>query len=223
MINMSERISKTGEWYYDVVTDMEISNLFKYVKDYVKNKKVLDIGCGTGRYLENFSKDSVGIEVSHENIKIIKEKGLNVIFSDINNQINLKNNSFDIIFLSHVLEHVDSPINLLRECNRILDDEGMIFVSVPNENNILEVLKMDSYFDNHPEHLYSFSPTNLEVLLYKTGFQFEEIYVDLYLMKKFINKSTFFGGSFLDIIQKIPNKIILPFSSSYMIVAKKKL
>ena len=114
MINMSERISKTGEWYYDVVTDMEISNLFKYVKDYVKNKKVLDIGCGTGRYLENFSKDSVGIEVSHENIKIIKEKGLNVIFSDINNQINLKNNSFDIIFLSHVLEHVDSPINLLR-------------------------------------------------------------------------------------------------------------
>ncbi len=210
----------TTEWYYDKVTDMEISSLFKFVKPYLTNKRVLDLGCGTGRYLEHFSEDSIGLDASYESIDIIKRKGLKAIFGDLNEEIDFENNSFDLIFCSHVLEHVDSPINLLRECNRLLKEEGMIFVTVPNETNLPNSIGLDDYFGNHPEHIHSFSIKNLKVLLHKTGFEIERIYIDTYLMKKIFNISPVMGSHFLNIIQKIPKKMILPFSDEFMLVGK---
>lgn len=212
--------SVTVEWYYDKVTDMEISSLFKFVKPYLKDKRVLDLGCGTGRYLEFFSKDSIGIDASYESIKIVKKKGLNIKFGDLNQKLNFHNDFFDIVFCSHILEHVESPIGLLKECNRILKKNGLIFIILPNETNLPNLIGLDNYFGNHPEHLYSFSIKNTKILLSNANFNIMNVFIAVYLIKRFMYKSHL-GNLFLNFVQKMPRFIIYPFSDEYMIIGKK--
>lgn len=207
--------------YYNRVADQGISNLYQYSEPYLKDKRVLDLGCGVGCYLEKFSTDSMGFDASFENIKRAKEKGLDVTFGDLNLGLDIPEKSFDVIFCSHVLEHVDSPISLLRECNRVLKEDGLIFVSVPNETNIPNVIKLDHYFSNHSEHIYSFSPNNLKVLIKKAGFVTEKLFIDLYLMRKFFDKSPKLALHVLNLIQQMPLILSLPFSEEFMLMAKK--
>lgn len=102
--------------------------------EYIKNKNLLDIGCGWGRWTLSFSKKTniaVGIDVSLNALicanKIAKEQNLNCIFlyADIRN-IPFKEGTFDNIFSYSVLQHLSS-FNLfrtLKSAHRVLKDDG---------------------------------------------------------------------------------------------------
>ena len=92
--------------------------------------------------------------------------------ADLNSSIDTGEH-FQCVFKSHGVEHVESPINLLRYANRMLDDNGMLVVSIPNERGIIH-LKYP-YFTGDSNHLYSFSIENMRELLLVTEFSCDKV------------------------------------------------
>lgn len=123
----------------------------KWLHKYFKGK-CLDLGCGRGRHLKLMPKGSVGLDILPQ-----KVDGYDIVRFDLNYlsptiKLPFKDKSFDCVLASHVLEHVENPYRLLREINRILIDEGIVIISVPNPN----CLFFDYYELNEPwiEHIY---------------------------------------------------------------------
>lgn len=135
-------------------------SLLSLVKD-VHPKSVLDAGCGEGFTLEqvnNKKKGTLleGIDSSSEAIRIgIKmHPSFKLIVGDIYD-LPYKNNSFDLVLCTEVLEHLAYPKKAFKEIHRV--SKKYIVISVPNEpffllSNLLRG-KYLSRLGNHPEHI----------------------------------------------------------------------
>lgn len=187
---------------------------YKYIRPYLESKKTLDIGCATGDYLETFSRKSIGVDLSATNIKICQSKGLNAVQADLNKRLPFHDNGFEAVFCSHTLEHVDSPINLLREINRVLQRNGVVVVGLPTEYSIVRFLK-DHYFKGHKGHLYSFSIANLEQLFKLVGFKKERVIIDINWVYRY---SLWW---LLNLVQKFPAVFTIWWSNAFWIVGQK--
>lgn len=195
----------------------EISYLFKnrIFEKYCQNKKVLDVGCGQGDYLQYFGKDSLGLDLSINNLEAAKNRGLRVKSFDFN-KTNSLDESFDIVFASHILEHVENPINFLKFCNNHLNKDGKLILSIPNEISLIHMKY--PYFTYDGNHLYSFTVTNIKELLKATDFKLENVYYDYYneLSRKLrINK-------LLGVFDFTPWIIKTPIAWAFWFIADKK-
>lgn len=168
-IKRAEAVGQTAAFYLDRKTRCTMTPTFRYVRPFIKGR-TLDIGTGTGEYLETFPPGSVGLDVSEENIRVVAEKGLNVICADLNRGLPFKDSSFETVFCSHVIEHVDSPLVLLRESCRVLRRGGRLIIGVPLEKTLVRLVRED-YFDGHEGHLYGLSVECAERLLRHAGFR----------------------------------------------------
>lgn len=68
----------------------------------------------------------------------------------------------------HTLEHVSDPFNLLSAMRLLLDDDGILFVEVPDSRGITHHLRGHELWD---EHLHGFTPENLQLLVRRAGFR----------------------------------------------------
>lgn len=94
--------------------------------------QILDVGCGTGKNLEellSFGK-VYGIDSSSDAIRFCKKRILTNIYLRHSHQTKFKNNYFDIVLLLDVLEHVDENPTL-KEIHRILKPNGILILTVP--------------------------------------------------------------------------------------------
>jgi ubiquinone/menaquinone biosynthesis C-methylase UbiE len=98
------------------------------------HSRILDLGCGTGRFsipmARRFGCSVVGADKSPEMINKARQKdtGQTVSWGVQNaDDLNYAENAFDIVFMSHLLHHVDSPKKVLESCYRILSPGGSIF------------------------------------------------------------------------------------------------
>jgi ubiquinone/menaquinone biosynthesis C-methylase UbiE len=99
------------------------------------NDKVLIAGCGKGDeaiiFKNIFLVHTTGIDISLPLNNIIKSQDLELLQADLN-AIPFPDNTFSFIYNYHVLEHVESPKNVLKEFRRVLKDDGTIFLGFPN-------------------------------------------------------------------------------------------
>lgn len=97
-----------------------------------ENPKILDIGCGTGKNMEDLQNlgSIYGLDSSPEALRFCKKRGLNNLILGSAEKTKLKNNFFDIITILDVLEHTDDK-KTLKEVHRILRDDGLIIITVP--------------------------------------------------------------------------------------------
>lgn len=200
--------------YQKLKTPCQFLASYKYIMPYLINKKVLDIGCATGNYLETFSQQSYGIDISKPNIDVCKKKGLNVKYVDINKKLPFSNNTFDVVFCSHVLEHVDSPLNLLREMNRVLKSKGSVIIGLPVEFSLVRIFR-SHYFKGHKGHIYAFSPDNMKRLFEYSGFQYKRLIIDIVWVKKL------WLWWLLWLVQKLPLFLTFWWSNAYWIIGTK--
>jgi len=151
----------------------------------VKGKKFLDVGCGTGSvvfFAKKMGYDAIGLEINDGAIERMKKKGINVVNSTLEN-FNRKGNSFDVIYLGDIIEHVRDPSGFLDKCNFLLKKGGRLLITTPNTNSFIAKyqLVLDKLFGipwghiSPPYHLFEFSDKSLVGMLESKGFEMKYI------------------------------------------------
>lgn len=181
---------------------------YGYVRKFLQKGAVLDVGCAVGEELETFPEGSFGLDGAAEFVKIAADKGLRVAQADFNQTLPVDDSSFETIFCSHVMEHVEAPYRLLRDFRRILREGGHVVLGLPLESDLMDWRR--KYFDGHPYHLYAFTPRNARHLLKMTGYEPVGVWYD------FPRKLSFATG-----ILNAMTPLTTPLAPGYWIVGKK--
>ena len=138
---------------------------------FFENKKYLDIGCGTGHWLRYLATNGMltgyGIDASAECVKIGQSLGIEIQHRDLL-EIDEK---FDVLFMSHLIEHVPDPDRYIAHCAKILNQGGALLIETPVFGPVAEAYKEKWRFLMPVEHLNLFSVRALKALLLKHGFQ----------------------------------------------------
>ncbi len=100
-----------------------------------KVKTAVDLGCGTGRYSEWISQKSdilVSVDIDKKMLKRVKSKNINhlLVQSSID-RLPFKENAFQFVLLTDVIEHLKDDKQVINEISRILKQHGTILMSVP--------------------------------------------------------------------------------------------
>jgi len=138
------------------------------------SKSVLDIGCGNGERLSLFRHigwlTTAGIDSDPKAVDMARSLGRNVQVGSMVS-IPYASDSFDFIFLHHVVEHVHDIKAGLSECFRVLRVGGKIFILTPNANS-----RLHHHYGKYwrgleaPRHLRIYTMASLKQCLYEAGF-----------------------------------------------------
>lgn len=123
-------------------------------------RRVIDLGCGPGYLLWELQRNGfqcLGIDFNPDMIRVAREHfHVNAEVRTVEDLISY-NSKFDLALLLHVLEHVEDPMNLLRNIRQILSPNGVLVVDVPNPNySRLRYIRLKSGLspgDYPPHHL----------------------------------------------------------------------
>jgi methionine biosynthesis protein MetW len=138
--------------------------IFRLVnKHLIKNNKnirrILDLGCGKGELAEMLSlylkaKEVIGVDIDEEALKVAsKLYHIMTIKVDLNaGKLPFKDNYFDLILMSEVVEHVYNTDYVLSESWRVLDPQGYMILTTPNLawwlNRFVLLIGYQPYFTN---------------------------------------------------------------------------
>lgn len=135
--------------------------------------RLLDLGCGTGEWMLAMQERGwqvEGLDFDPNAVRVARSIGLDVHCGALEER-NLAADSFDVVTLNHVIEHVPDPVGLLRECRRILKPDGKLVLATPNTGSLgHSYLKADWRGLEPPRHLHLFSRPAMERLLSAAGF-----------------------------------------------------
>ena len=162
------------------------ANVFYISKPFLKNKKVLDLGCGSGRlslFASTVAKQVIGIDYISDAIEYAKS------FSKLTNRKNVKfevadldkfaGEKFDVILISEVLQHVENPQNTLKKCKKLLNKNGYVIVNIPCFNNfrgdVWLTLQNLFHLPMSLTDTFQISPNEIEVMSKKAGLKLEKI------------------------------------------------
>ncbi|MFC1608239.1 class I SAM-dependent methyltransferase [Candidatus Latescibacterota bacterium] len=105
---------------------------------------ILDVGCGPGVQFISHTKqhDFTGIDISAVTLKKAQKNGYKTVCYDLSKGLPFEKNSFDIVILSDILEHLMDPLYLMNEAKRVLKENGKLIISVPNHFFLLNRLRI---------------------------------------------------------------------------------
>ena len=184
---------------------------FHWISRFIKNNhtnSVFEFGCSDGANLFPFFKNGSnvsGVDFNETRINVGKNKGLDLYSINSENETSayLKKNKYDLIIVSHVIEHLTdiySTIKMLIENTKI---GTYFFFETPGIDYVLN----DAYFDKYPkdknlmgylqfEHLYFFSEKYLNSLF------------EIFGLKK-IKSNSLYRGIFQKVSNDIPDRLII--------------
>ena len=147
---------------------------FDIKRDYLKNKNLLDYGCGYGFFLDNVNKDvkqTYAIEPQINLQHYIKKKGHKLI-----NYITPEKqfyNYIDIVTSFGVIEHTSDPLKYLKNAYKLLKKNGSLFLFIDNLNDILvqSHIKEFKEFYFRTAHYWYFTEKSLKKILTLSGFR----------------------------------------------------
>lgn len=163
---------------YQAVRNKTLQDKLKLIQENSNAKTLLDIGCGTGEFLNTCQKAGInvrGIEPSEN----ARKSGIDNYGLDVNEESELpkiKDNSTDAVTMWHVLEHVYHLNKRIETIKRILKEDGTLFVAVPNRSSYDAEKYQDQWAAyDLPRHLYHFTPKDIKSLFEKHGFTLEKV------------------------------------------------
>jgi len=149
-------ISRLGVIYRNYYLYPRINKFFK--------GNVLDVGCGIGGFLQ-YRIGTVGVDVNPEVVKYCRQQELDARVME-NDALPFEANTFDGVLMDNVLEHIESPEDILCEIRRVLVDGGDFLVGVPGSKG----------YKNDPDHKNFYSKEDLITLVRSAGFIDESVF-----------------------------------------------
>jgi len=109
-----------------------------------RESRLLDVGCGNGIMKFFFDDDEGqwhGIEGWNERADCCRRLGYDVVGLDLEGAVfPYQDESFDLVFASHVIEHLANPPGAILECARVLKPGGLLLVATPTKPPLLAEL-----------------------------------------------------------------------------------
>ena len=135
----------------------------------VKPGAALDVGCGRGLFLDVMRRGGwsvKGVEFCKDSASRASEAyGIEVVYGE-SAQWGFAENSFDVITVNHVLEHIKNPEETISACRRLLRDGGLLVVAVPDISSLQGQAGKGRWFHlDIPYHLHHFSESGLRALI----------------------------------------------------------
>lgn len=144
-----------------------------WIRKYKSGGKLLDIGCSVGSMLEagtNYFEVS-GVEPASWSCLNARERGFSVFHGSLE-QAQFADNSFDVVTFTEVIEHMHKPIDFLKEVNRILKQDGVLYLTTGNVDSYRARKEGSNWSYYEPTyHLGYFSPSTIRLALQKAGFK----------------------------------------------------
>jgi 2-polyprenyl-3-methyl-5-hydroxy-6-metoxy-1,4-benzoquinol methylase len=209
------------EKLYHFIKKIALSNKLKLINAHSNQGALLDIGAGTGEFLsvaKNNGWNVTGIEPSPKAKAIAENKGV----SFVPNLDSIPSQSFDVITMWHVLEHVPDLDHQINELKRIVKPNGTIIIAVPNFNSFdaKHYGKFWAAFDV-PIHFWHFSKTAIQKLFKEKNLnlievlpmKFDSFYVSLLSEKYKLGKMNFIKAFFIGLKSNWKAKRNLEYSS----------
>ncbi|NMB82159.1 MAG: class I SAM-dependent methyltransferase [Ignavibacteria bacterium] len=157
----------------DNILKKENEEIVELINNYKAPGQVLEIGCGNGFLLNEFKKkgwECLGIEPSEQAVKFGKEiLNLN-IHKGYLNDCQCRNNSFDLVILMDVIEHISEPQKFMNSILSYLKNDGILVIGTGNICSLNAIIARSawSYFGSW-EHISFYSPRSIRFLLSKVG------------------------------------------------------
>jgi ubiquinone/menaquinone biosynthesis C-methylase UbiE len=188
---------------YSIVRNYTLKQKVKLLSNYTKGNSLLDIGAGTGHFLnlaQTQGYEIQGLEPDEDARKYSKQN-FNLSLDTLEELTRIPSDSKDIVTMWHVLEHVYHLKRDLSEIVRVLKTRGYLFVAVPNMDS-WDAKFYKSYWAAYdvPRHLYHFQKNTIQLLLKSFGMncieilpmKFDAYYVSM-LSEKYKNGSVVNG------------------------------
>ena len=173
--------------YQTLYYQKKLNEIFRHLPKNLKNKKILDLGCGGGFMSILMAKKGakvVGVDNSKPGIKSAKyyakiskvEKNCKFYVSDVTNF--KKEKDFDLVLCKDIIEHIPKDIDFLKNINNSLKSGGKIIVTTQNsrsynyffEGGLRKLIGPKNWKGWDPTHLRFYNPNSLKFKLNKTGF-----------------------------------------------------
>lgn len=169
-------LNSTGYSNYSILDKdlkLEAEKKLKIIKQFIKNGRLLDIGCGYGHFLMSARNDGYkveGFDISKDAINKLISHGIK---GKVGKSINsLPNEYFDIITAWDVVEHFTDPKTSFQAISKLQRANSYLFITTPNINNWNAKIfgKYWYGYKRIPEHLFFYSEKHIKVFLEKSGY-----------------------------------------------------
>ncbi len=182
--------------YYSYTLEKTISPIARYGKmamDWMKFRGIvaaanmveryLDVGCGDGRYLRMFARRGLekanihGIELNAETVQALRSDGFSASAVPVEEDRDLAPDSFDLVTMFHVIEHVPDPRVVAEKIFSLLKPGGVFAVETPNLDALdARLFRRGRWGGYHiPRHWTIFSSDSICQLLREAGFVVERV------------------------------------------------
>jgi SAM-dependent methyltransferase len=213
MIEFYESYYSNDDLVFHPLNEKRIHEILARVEARVGVGRVLDIGCGSGHLLQAARSRGwqvCGIEISASALQHLQTLGIDAFAGDLLDA-QFPPDSFDLIYLSEVIEHVLTPRQWLGEIRRILKPKGLLLLTTPNRNSLTRFLLGGRWRVFRHDHVNYFTPSFLQRALQREGFRISRLgtkNMDLSeIYQKLVRRSTADSGTIRKQQQELRSRI----------------
>ena len=173
---MTEKLNPFILWGKKTLDIVKLASVLK-----LKSSKVdayLDVGCGDGRYLKimhekyKVQKNGIhGLELDYDATSKLKAAGFQVYQKQVEDLVEIKDGTIDLITMFHVIEHVDNPNIVIQNLTKFLKSDGHLAIETPNFKSMdARIFKKRFWGGYHfPRHWHLFCRQTLTQLIEQNG------------------------------------------------------
>ncbi len=166
------------EWWTEVY-----KRYYNLIGKYISQKNILDIGSGPGYFLkigQGLGWETLGFEPSIQAFEYSKKLGLNIINDFFSSEKAEIYGKFNVVSAIDVMEHLPDPFFFLNEVKKVLSENGLLFLILPNDyepsqNLLRNKMGFKPWWVAPPHHINYLNFKSIQDLLNKNGFKILEV------------------------------------------------